>query len=72
MLFINLPPLCALLVWKLMLFFVSFTAQALGVKKIPEFLSGFISVFNVLLAVMLFHMCVFVISLAMVILAKAA
>ena len=68
--FINLPPLCGLLVWKLMLFLISFTAQALGVKKIPEFLSAFASVFNVLFAVMVFHMFVFVISLATIVMLK--
>ena len=54
----------------LMLFLISFTAQALGVKKIPEFLSAFASVFNVLFAVMVFHMFVFVISLATIVMLK--
>ena len=67
---INLPPLCALLIWKLMLFAVSFTADMFEIKKIPGFLSVFTNVFNVLIAVTVFHMCVFVISLAMVVMAK--
>ena len=70
--FINLPSVCSLLVWKGMLFVLSFTAELFETKKIPAFLSVFSSVFNVLLAVMLFHACVFVIALAMLISVKTA
>lgn len=70
--FVNLPSLSSLLIWKLMLFGVGIAAELFETKKIPAFLSVFTGVFNVLIAVMVFNACVFIIALAMMISIRTA
>ncbi|MBQ7638643.1 MAG: hypothetical protein IJS90_07065 [Clostridia bacterium] len=70
--FINLPPLCSLIVFKLMLYMLSMASEMFEIKKIPDFISVFRSIFNVIMAAMLFSQVVFIISLAVIITLKAA
>ena len=63
---ICLPPLCGTLVWKLALLGVSACAELFGVKKVPQFVAAFVSVFNILSAAVLFNAAVFVIALAII------
>lgn len=68
--FINLPSLCSLMIWKLMMFLLSLAAEMFEIKKIPAFISVFTSVFNVITAVMLFNAFLFIIALAIIITVK--
>ena len=69
--FICLPGVCSLLVWKAMLHLVSLSAQLLEIRRIPAFVSSFNAVFNVLLAVVLFNVFVYIVALAVVAAVKA-
>jgi|GEM_PF-1721260 len=69
--FINLPALSSLVIWKLMLFLLSLTAEMLEIKKIPGFISVLTSVFSVLIAVIMFNVSVFIIALAIIITVKS-
>ncbi len=70
-LFICLPPLASLLVWKGMLHVLHAGAELLEMKRVPPFLNVLQSVFNTLLAVLLFNGFVYVIALAIVVSVKA-
>ncbi|MCH5198797.1 MAG: hypothetical protein J1E34_07820 [Oscillospiraceae bacterium] len=68
--FINLPSLCSLIIWKLMMYLLSLAAEMFEIKKISGFISVFTSIFNVIIAVMLFNAFLFIISLAIIITVK--
>ena len=68
--FINLPSLCSLAVWKLMMYLLSLSAEMFEIKKISGFISVFSSIFNVIIAVMMFNAFLFIIALAIIITVK--
>ncbi len=68
--FICLPPLASLLVWKGMLHVLHAGADLFEMKRVPPFLSVLQSVFNTLLAVLLFNGFVYVVALAIVVSVK--
>ena len=69
---VNLPALCSVLVWKLLLFFISLAAELFDLKKISAFAGAFTAVFNALTALIVFHVCVFIVAVAVLVKVKAA
>ncbi len=68
--FINLPAAAGLLVWKLLLSFLSLSAELFEIKKIPGFIGVLTAAFNAVLAVMVFNAVVYVIAMAILISVK--
>lgn len=71
-LFINLPVLCEIIVWKTALYILSIFCDILSEDNISSFLSSLNSVFSVLTAVICFNMFVFIISIAIIFTVKSA
>ncbi len=71
-LFINLPVLCEIIVWKAALYILNIFCDILSEDNISSFLSSLNSVFSVLTAVICFNMFVFVISIAIIFTVKAS
>ena len=72
MVFINLPVLCEIVVWKFALYILGIFCDILSEDNINSFLSSLNSVFSVLTAVICFNMFVFVISIAIIFTLKAS
>ena len=71
-LFINLPVLCEIVVWKAALYILSIFCDILSEDNISSFLGSLNSVFSVLTAVICFNMFVFIISIAIIFTMKAS
>ncbi len=71
-LFINLPVLCEIIVWKTALYILGIFCDILSEDNISSFLSTLNSVFSVLTAVICFNMFVFIISIAIIFTVKTS
>lgn len=69
--FICLPPVCSLLVYKGMLAFLLAAAQMFGMEKASAFIGVLQTVFTTLLAVLLFNAAVYITALAVVVCVKS-
>lgn len=65
-LFINLPVLCEIIIWKAAIYILGVFCDILSEDNISSFLGALNSVFSVLTAVICFNMFVFVISIAII------
>ncbi len=65
-LFINLPVLCEIIIWKAALYILGIFCDILSEDNINSFLNSLNSVFSVLSAVICFNMFVFIISIAII------
>lgn len=62
---INLPVLCSLISYKIMLFLLSLASEITGLKKVSVFLSSFSSAFTLLIALLIFNALVYVVGLGL-------
>lgn len=60
---INLPVLCTLISYKLMLFLLSLASEITGLKKVSTFLISFSSAFTLLIALVIFNAVVYIVGL---------
>lgn len=71
-LFMNLPVLCEIIIWKTALYILGIFCDILSEDNINSFLGSLNSVFSVLTAVICFNMFVFIISIAIIFTLKAS